>query len=32
MDFLWAIDSKTLIYDRVIEVLQEFDMTDMDVR
>ncbi|XP_011707001.1 PREDICTED: lipase 3-like, partial [Wasmannia auropunctata] len=25
LDFLWAINAKTLIYDRVIELLQEFD-------
>ncbi|KAL0102715.1 hypothetical protein PUN28_018193 [Cardiocondyla obscurior] len=24
-DFLWATDAKTLLYDRVIEVLQKFD-------
>ncbi|KAG5318972.1 LIP3 Lipase, partial [Pseudoatta argentina] len=25
LDFLWAIDVKTLLYDRLIEVLQKFD-------
>ncbi|XP_018376591.1 PREDICTED: lipase 3-like isoform X2 [Trachymyrmex cornetzi] len=25
LDFLWAIDVKTLLYDRLIELLQEFD-------
>ncbi|KAL6260003.1 hypothetical protein P5V15_009910 [Pogonomyrmex californicus] len=25
-DFLWAIDAKTLIYDRVMEVLERFDI------
>lgn len=24
-DFVWAIDAKTLLYDRVIQVLREFD-------
>ncbi|EFN70099.1 Lipase 3 [Camponotus floridanus] len=25
MDFLWSIDGKALLYDRVIEVMQEFE-------
>ncbi|XP_029174648.1 lipase 3-like isoform X2 [Nylanderia fulva] len=26
LDFIWAIDAKTLLYDRVIEVMQKFDI------
>lgn len=25
MDYMWAIDGKTLLYDRVIQVIQRFD-------
>jgi len=25
LDFIWAINAKTLLYDRMLELMQEFD-------
>ena len=32
IDFIWAIDAKTLLYDRILELIQKFDTKNVPIK